>query len=200
MNRKMNGIAWSAALLVLAAALVYFNIPAASGPAAAEAPAAPDPLSQYPSDAPWGHEVGEQLPDFTITQTDGAEFTLSEYRGRVTLINLWATWCTPWVNELPHFDRLQQAHPDDVKVLAIHSDLITDDPLAYLAGFDYQMSFAVDEGGQVIASVGGSTMLPQTVVLNAHGEVIYNRVGSVTYEALEELVEKAQSAGESAAP
>ena len=62
------------------------------------------------------------------------------------------------------------------------------------------MSFAVDEGGQVIASVGGSTMLPQTVVLNAHGEVIYNRVGSVTYEALEELVEKAQSAGESAAP
>ena len=119
---------------------------------------------------------------------------------RVTLINLWATWCTPCVNELPYFDRLQQAHPDDVKVLAIHSDLITDDPLAYLAGFDYQMSFAVDEGGQVIASVGGSTMLPQTVVLNAHGEVIYNRVGSVTYEALEELVEKAQSAGESAAP
>lgn len=189
MTMKKSRIAWIAALLVLAAALIIFNLPAPSGTASADASPA-DP-ARYDSDAPPGHDPGEQLPDFTLIQTDGSEFTLSRYRGRVVVINLWATWCTPCVNELPHFDRLQQAHPDDVKVLAIHSDLITDDPLAYLSGFDYGISFAVDEEGGVIASLGGSTMLPQTLVLNARGEVIYNQVGSVTYEALEELVEAA---------
>ena len=99
------------------------------------------------------------------------------------------------MNELPHFDRLQKAHPDDVAVLAIHSDLITDDVNAYLAGFDYGIAFAVDTSGDVIASVGGSTMLSQTVVLDPYGVVTYNQVGSVTYEMLEELVEEAAGAG-----
>ena len=97
----------------------------------------------------------------------------------MTVINLWATWCTPCVNELPHFDRLQREHPDDVA--------------AYLANYDYGVAFAVDEGGQVIASVGGSTMLPQTLVLDRYGVVTYNQVGSVTYEALEELVAAAMA-------
>lgn len=169
---------WSAALLVLAGALIFFNLPSSA---------------RYTSDAPVGSGVGEQLPDFTLPLMNGDTFTLSDYRGQVVVINLWATWCTPCVNELPHFDRLQAAHPEEVKVLAVHSDLITDDVAAYLAGFDYGIAFAVDESGEVIASVGGSTMLPQTVVLNPWGEVTYNQVGSVTYEALEELAENART-------
>ena len=189
MTMKTSRFAWAAALLVLAAALILFNLPAASGPASAEAPAAG--ASRYASDAPLGHNVGEQLPDFTLIQTNGSDFTLSQSRGKVVVINLWATWCTPCVTELPCFDRLQQAHPGDVQVLAIHSDLITDDPLEYLADLDYNIAFAVDDQGGVITSLGGSTMLPQTVVLNPRGEVVYNQVGSVTYDALEELVSAA---------
>ena len=177
---------------MLAGALAYFNSPSASRPAAAagDVQAAP---AVYASDAPLGHQVGEQLPDFTLTCLDGRVFSLSGHRGQVTVINLWATWCTPCVNELPHFDRLQAAHPEDVAVLAIHSDMITDDVAGYLAGFDYGIAFAVDETGDVIASVGGSAMLPQTAVLNPWGEVTYNQVGSVTYEALEELVAAAKT-------
>ena len=107
------------------------------------------------------------------------------------MINLWATWCTPCVNELPHIDRLQKQHPDDVMVLAIHSNLITDDVSAYLSAFDYGIAFAIDADGEVIAALGGSLMLPQTIVLNRYGEVIYNKTGSVTYEALEELIAEA---------
>ena len=192
MKMKKSGAGWCAALIILAVALVYFNLPNSSLSAAAPdiAPAV-DPLTQYASNAPLGHQVGQQLPDFTIVQTDGQEFALRQYRGKVVIINLWATWCTPCIKELPHFDRLQQTYPDGVKVLAIHSDLITDDPLAYLSNFNYQMAFAVDEGGQIISSLGGSTMLPQTVVLNPRGEVAYNRVGSVTYETLLQLFDQA---------
>ena len=190
MTGKKGLLAWCAALLILAAALLFFNRPAADGPALGGAPAA-ETTARYADDAPLGYHVGERLPDFTLVQTDGSEFTLSQYRGKVTVINLWATWCTPCVNELPYFDRLQQAYSDEVKVLAIHSDLITDDPLDYLSAFDYQIAFAVDKEGGVIASMGGSAMLPQTVVLDPRGEVIYNKVGSVTYETLAELVEAA---------
>ena len=170
MSRTLRGLA----LAGLCAALFWFNRPEAA-----------------PVEASVGYEAGERLPAFTIEQTDGALFSLEECRGRVVVINLWATWYAPCVGELPNFDRLQAAHPDDVAVLAIHSSLITDDPVAYLADFDYGIAFAVDEDGAVIASLGGSTMLPQTAVLDRDGVVRYNKVGSLTYEALEELVSAA---------
>ena len=172
--------AWWAALAALCAALVLFNLPAREEPAS--------PPAGYAADAPLGYGVGERLPDFTLTQTDGAEFSLSACRGRAVVINLWATWCGPCMKELPYFDRLQAAYPDDVAVLAIHSDLVTDDVEKALSGFDYRIAFAVDGDGMVIRALGGSTMLPQTAVLDRYGVVTYNRVGSVSYEALEELV------------
>ena len=177
------------ALAVLCAALVFFNLPDGAPGVAAQPTAAPVDAP----DVPQGHEVGELLPDFALTQTDDASFVLSEHRGQIVVINLWATWCTPCVNELPYFDQIQREYGDEVAVLAIHSDLITDDVKAYLANYDYNLAFAVDEGGEVIASVGGSTMLPQTVVLDRRGVVTYNKVGSVTHEALRELIEAAKT-------
>lgn len=187
--RFFRFVRW-AALVALCAALVCFNLPDGTT-AAPPGGAAEGSLS----DAPEGHEPGERLPDFALTQTDGEAFTLSAHRGQVVVINLWATWCTPCVKELPHFDRLQREYGERVAVLGIHSDLITDDVRGYLSNFDYGMGFAVDEGGGVIASLGGSTMLPQTVVLDGRGVVTYNQVGSLTYEALEELVSAALDAG-----
>ena len=151
----------------------------------------PAPKPVYDTDAPIGHAVGQQAPDFTLTTVDNQPFTLRDHRGQATVLNLWATWCGPCVKELPHFDRLAREHADDVAVLAIHSDLITDDVMEYLSHYDYSMPFAVDETGEVIASLGGSTMLPQTIVLDRYGVVIYNQVGSMTYEALTELAEAA---------
>ena len=151
----------------------------------------PAPKPVYDTDAPIGHAVGQQAPDFTLTTVDNQPFTLRDHRGQATVLNLWATWCGPCVKELPYFDRLAREHADDVAVLAIHSDLITDDVMEYLSHYDYSMPFAVDETGEVIASLGGSTMLPQTIVLDRYGVVIYNQVGSMTYEALTELAEAA---------
>ena len=181
--------AWTGALALLLCALVFFNLPpAAPGGEGASAPA--PALAE--SSAPEGHAVGERLPDFTLPQLGGGEFTLSAQRGSIVVINLWATWCTPCVNELPHFDRLHRERAGDVSVLAIHSDLVTDDVGAYLAEYDYRLPFAIDETGEVTRALGGSPMLPQTLVLNRKGEVTYNQVGSVTYEGLEELVRAAE--------
>jgi len=80
-----------------------------------------------------------------------------------------------------------------VAIVAIHSELVTDDVEGYLSGFNYQLPFALDETGDVITSFGGSTMLPQTIVINADGVITYNAVGSVTYARLESLLAAAQS-------
>ena len=147
-----------------------------------------DDAAAEPSGAPVGSEVGMQCPDFTVPLYGGREFHLSETRGKVVVLNFWATWCSPCCAELPYFEQLWENYPDDVALVAIHSSLVTDDVPSYIEEMGYEMPFALDETGEVIASLGGSTMLPQTVVLDREGTIVYNRIGSVTYEDLEQWV------------
>lgn len=147
-----------------------------------------DDAAAEPSGAPVGSEVGMQCPDFTVPLYGGGEFHLSETRGKVVVLNFWATWCSPCCAELPYFEQLWENYPDDVALVAIHSSLVTDDVPSYIEEMGYEMPFALDETGEVIASLGGSTMLPQTVILDREGAIVYNRIGSVTYEDLEQWV------------
>jgi hypothetical protein len=78
-----------------------------------------------------------------------------------------------------------------VVVIALHSNMVTDDVEEYLSQFDYQLPFGLDTTGEIITSFNGSTMLPQTIVIDAAGIITYNKVGSVTYEMLEKLVAEA---------
>ena len=70
--------------------------------------------------------------------------------------------------------------------------IITDDPAAYIADKGYGFPFAADTpDGALFKIVNGSMTLPQTIVLNRKGEVVYNQVGSVTPEMLDALYEEA---------
>ena len=73
-------------------------------------------------------------------------------------------------------------------MVAIHSNLVTEDVQAFLDARGWQLPFAQDTDGGVIAALGGSTMLPMTVILDAQSVIVYNKVGSVTYEQLESLI------------
>jgi len=188
-RRKLGKIAWAAALALVCAALAYYNF---LDPNIRKTEAPVD----YTSSAPFGNEVGQQLPDFTITCLDGSEFRLADYRGKPVFLNLWATYCAPCVKELPYFSQLYQAHEGDIAILALHSDIVTDDPQEYLDEFgrDWAMPFAVENGdGGIWKLVGGTAAMPQTIVLNRRGEVVYNRRGSVTPEMLAALYEQASA-------
>ena len=182
--RRARGrrIAWGAAIAVLAFALVWFNVLDRSGDAAAVS----GPAAQ-------SYTVGNQLQDFTIECLDGSSFRLEDTRGRVVFINLWATYCGPCVGELPYFNDLAGEHSGDVVILAVHNSMSKDDIPAYLSdkGWD-DLLFALDTKDKLVwNTVGGGTTMPQTVVLDRNGRVIYNEVGSVTPELLESLYEKA---------
>ena len=146
----------------------------------------------WDSDAPVGREVGQQLPDFILPCYDGTEFHLAEQRGKIVFINLWATSCTPCKNELPFFNDLYVAHEGDIAMLVVHSSMVMDDPAEYLADKGYAMPFATDDDDDTVAEIVGSTnTFPQTIVLNRRGEVVYNKIGSITPEMLSALYDEA---------
>ena len=187
MKKSVSRLLWTLALLLLAAVLVFVNLPEEKPlpqvPPPDEAPAEAEPL-------PRGSQPGEELPDFTVRCLDGSEFSLSAQRGKAVVINLWATWCTPCVKELPDFDRLQREHPDEVAVLALHSPPVTTDVQDWLSAFSYEIPFAVDEDGSVGQLLNASTILPQTVIVGPTGVVSYNQSGALSYEKLLTLVEE----------
>ena len=147
----------------------------------------------YDSDAPEGREPGERLPDFTLPCYGGSEFHLADQRGKIVFINLWATSGTPCKHELPYFSDLYKSHQGDIAMLVVHSSMVMDDPEEYLADKGYAMPFATDDDDDTVAeSVGSTGTFPQTIVLNRRGEVVYNKLGSVTPEMLAALYDEAE--------
>lgn len=192
--QKAEKICWTIAVLVLALALLWFNLFDPSLKEKMAPPQTSNSTSQEASEstAPIGYEVGNKLQDFTITCIDGSTFDLKQERGKVVFINLWATYCGPCVEELPHFSDLLKKHEGDIEILAVHANLTTEDVPKYLSDKGWGMKFAIDdENERIFGIVNGSMALPQTIVLNRKGEVVYNQVHSMTAEMLEQLYEEA---------
>ena len=153
----------------------------------------------FESRAPVGYEIGQQLADFTTPTFDGGEFHLADTRGKIVFINFWGTYCTPCVQELPDFEALLHEHEGDVAVIAVHSSMTGEiEPQDYVKskGWDkWTLPFALDdeEEDTIFTIANGGSTLPQTIVLNRRGEVVYNRVGSVTPEMLEALYKQADA-------
>ena len=195
-RRRTGGIVLGVLAALLVFGVVYFNfidVPRSRPDAPAQAVVTAE--EEWASTAPVGSQAGEQLADFTCTLTDGSTFRLSDTRGKIVLINQWATYCTPCVAELPAFEQLQEEHPDIV-VLAFHTwPELTQDAATFIAdhGWDtWQIRFAVDtEENVMLNAIGGDNNMPRTVVLNRRGEVIYNKLGGITPETLNQLLEEA---------
>ena len=196
-RKKPGRVCWGVALAALVFALVWFNlldpsIPKDDAISPAGVLTEMSAAGNWESAAPVGHEVGERLADFTLPCYDGSVFHLADCLGKVVFINRWATWCTPCINELPYFNELCKAHGDDIAMIAIHPSMIVTDPEEFIGPYGFMMPFATDgEDDPVKEIVGGSSTLPQTIVLNRRGEVVYNSEKSVSLELLEALYEAA---------
>ena len=191
-KRTKNGkIAWGVALAVLCFALLWFN---ALDPDLPKSQAADVPGNTYASSAPIGTAIGNQLADFTAEKLDGTQFHLADTRGKVVILNMWATYCGPCVQELPVFERFQKAHADDVVVFIIHASDPLEDVPEFLAKKGIGLPCAIDSDDDRIYTLCGAnpSILPHTVVLNRNGEITYNQTGSMTGALLDELFEKAK--------
>ena len=160
----------------------------------AEQQAAAAAADLYASTAPIGTGIGDQLADFTAELLDGSTFHLADYRGKVVILNMWATYCGPCVQELPVFQSFVEEHADDVAMLIIHASDPTEDVAAFVQKKEIKLPCAIDSLDDYLYTLAGADpfVLPHTVVLNRKGEVVYNQARSITAPLLEELYEKAK--------
>lgn len=130
---------------------------------------------------------GAPRPSLVMKDLDGVEHNLTDYRGKWVVLNFWATWCPPCLEELPDLVGFHNANPDDV-VLGINFEEI--EP-KYLRAFveQEQISFPVlPIGDHVLPGLEPITGLPTTIILNPDGDVIAKHTGPLTRRMLEDFL------------
>jgi thiol-disulfide isomerase/thioredoxin len=123
---------------------------------------------------------------FDVSDTQGRRHRLAEAQGRWVVVNFWATWCVPCIQEIPEIAEFARAHP---RVVVIGVAMDAENPakvkqFAQKTGHDYPLVLADDA---VEKQLGEPKALPTTRVYDPAGKVVYDRPGRVSVKTLEEL-------------
>jgi peroxiredoxin len=124
--------------------------------------------------------IGTAAPDFTLQDAD-RKVILSEFRGKVVVLNFWATWCGPCVEEMPSLVQLQQRFKNKgVTVLGVSIDVDGDAYHKFLK--DYKIDFlTVRDPDQKASNVYGSFKWPETYIIDREGIVRRKFIGAVEW-------------------
>lgn len=128
-------------------------------------------------------EVGDEYRDFTVTLTDGTEFTLSDHEGSVILLNFWATWCGPCVREMPAFPMLLEKYGEELTLLAVNAGEAEKTVKSFLEKNGYEFPVAADPDNE-INSLYPSEGIPYTVLIGRDGKIASIHLGADTADAM----------------
>ncbi len=125
---------------------------------------------------------------FTMVDSKGKTHTLAQYKGKWVLVNFWATWCPPCLEEIPDLIALHENKKNNLVVLGVAMDYR--DPKTVLQFSDQLMvTYPVILGDQKLAAqVGSIPGLPTTYLYNPQGKVVAYNVGALTREAVERYI------------
>lgn len=121
------------------------------------------PQDSISDDSPF---IGKRAPEFRLMDVDGKQVSLSDYEGKVVVINFWATWCAPCRQEIPGFVKLQERYTDDLVIVGISMDQDGPSvvpPFVEEFGINYPILYG-DES--VSRAYGGITGIPTSFVLD----------------------------------
>lgn len=134
---------------------------------------------QRPQEPPSGQSlVGEAAPDFSLPLVGGGEVTLSQLRGKVVLLNFWATWCPPCRAEMPSMERLYaQLKDSGFELLAVNVEVdgLTILP-EYFQKHPHSFPVPVDTEGE-ISNNYGVFRFPESFVIDREGKVVEHVIG-----------------------
>ena len=120
-----------------------------------------------------------KAPEFTLTSTDGKNIKLSQYKGKVVILDFWATWCGPCRKGIPDLIEIQKEFGKDVVVIGISLDDGTKSevvPFMKRIGINYPVVYGNLE---ITQQYGGIEGIPTSFIINKKGEIVDKHVGLV---------------------
>jgi len=133
--------------------------------------------------------VGDQAPPIALPHLEGGgKGSLAEYRGRWVLVNFWASWCLPCIEEAPVLEEFQRRHGGErFTVLGIDSRDLSDDGSAFVRRFGLTYPQLRDGDGDAARDYG-TTGVPENFLVDPRGRVRLVVLGPVTEEYLQRYV------------
>ena len=139
---------------------------------------------------PVGYQEGNRAPPFTLQNLDGDDVTLSDFRGKIVMVNFWATWCGPCIDELPHIQAVSDSWSDGkLVILAIAlrdlEDLATVEQ--YIEQNEYTFPVLFDSEGNVktLYGITSGVGIPRTFFIDAEG--IIQKVHDTMFDSPQEI-------------
>ena len=126
---------------------------------------------------------------FSLVDAKGKTHRLQDYKGKWVLVNFWATWCPPCLEEMPDLQKLHETRKDMV-VIGIAMDY--QDP-KYVVSFaeDLLVTFPIVLGNpKIAAQIGRIAGLPTTYLYSPQGTLATHNVGALTHQAVERYIEQ----------
>jgi thiol-disulfide isomerase/thioredoxin len=131
--------------------------------------------------------VGELAPDWQLSDAQGKTHSLSEYRGKVVVMDFWATWCGPCSEVMPRMQKLHEKYKDNGVVVFGVNAWEQSDPVAFVKKKRYSYELLLK--GEGIAEAYKVTTLPVIYIIGADGKIIYCHEG-VDDKNLSSVIEK----------
>jgi peroxiredoxin len=136
----------------------------------------------------YGLAEGSSAPPLRLDALQGGEVDRESYRGRLVLVNFWATWCPPCVEEMPSLQRLHQAlGPEGLVVLGVSVDEQGGALQDFVKRAGVTFPILRDPGGRKAATAWRTTGWPETFVLDGRGRIVRKIVGPARWDTPEAL-------------
>jgi thiol-disulfide isomerase/thioredoxin len=155
-------------------------------------PNSPPPAADVHDDTGDGVLVGKVAPlNYTLKDMHGADVQLASFKGKVILLNFWATWCGPCKAEIPSLVELQQQYGEDLVVLGFSVDDTPDKMKLYAAQYKINYPLLVGNGREDVQNAYGPLWgIPVSVIIDREGKIAKKHSGIASKEQFEREIKR----------